>query len=91
MISLPLHELHHQLGATFTQVNGMEFVNHYESFLQEHVSLQSNAAVIDLSNRSRLCLVGGDRARFLNGQVTNNVADLKPGVGCYGRQPRTAR
>src|SRR6185295_19092903 len=41
------------------------------------------AGVLDLSFRSRLCLTGSDRQRFLNGQVTNNVKDLAVGQGCY--------
>jgi len=36
-----------------------------------------------MSFRSRLCLLGADRQKFLNGQVTNNVKDLKVGEGCY--------
>ena len=39
--------------------------------------------MIDLSFRSRLCLVGADRARFLHGQVTNDVKKLRVGEGCY--------
>ena len=41
------------------------------------------AGVIDLSFRSRICLVGADRARFLHGQVTNDVKKLRAGEGCY--------
>ena len=41
------------------------------------------AGVMDLSFRGRLCLTGADRVRFLNGQVTNNVKDLRAGEGCY--------
>ena len=41
------------------------------------------AGVIDLSFRGRMCLTGADRARLLNGQVTNNVKDLRVGQGCY--------
>src|ERR1700683_3726722 len=29
------------------------------------------------------CRRGADRVRLLNGQVTNNVKDLRPGEGCY--------
>jgi len=39
--------------------------------------------VLDFSFRSRLCLVGADRVRFLHGQVTNDVKKLRPGEGCY--------
>ncbi len=83
MTPLPLHELHQQLGGTFAEIDGLEVVDHYGSFLDEHRSLKEGAVVIDLSSRSRLCLVGGDRQRFLNGQVTNDVAKLKTGDGCY--------
>jgi tRNA-modifying protein YgfZ len=38
---------------------------------------------VDLSGRGRLGVTGQDRQRFLNGQVTNNVKDLRPGEGCY--------
>ena len=53
-----------------------EFELHYQY-------LRKSAGVIDLSARSRVCVTGADRQRFLNGQVTNNVKDLKVGQGCY--------
>jgi len=37
----------------------------------------------DLSDRTKLRLTGADRVRYLNGQVTNNVASLRPGETCY--------
>ena len=83
MNSLVLHELHRGLNARFTEVNGMEAVEHYGDPLAEHVALREAAGLLDLSFRSRLCLTGADRQKFLNGQVTNNVKDLKVGEGCY--------
>jgi folate-binding protein YgfZ len=50
----------------------------------EHSALREAAGILDLSFRSRLCLTGGDRVRFLHGQVTNDVKALGPGGGCYG-------
>ena len=32
-------------------------------------------AIVDLSDRAKLQLQGPDRVRYLNGQVTNNVAN----------------
>src|SRR3989442_1182111 len=83
MNSLLLHELHHGLNAHFTEVSGMEVVEHYGDPLAEHAALREAAGLLDLSFRSRLCLTGADRQKFLNGQVTNNVKDLKAGEGCY--------
>jgi len=49
----------------------------------DYTFLRDSAGVIDLTSRGRLCVAGPDRVRFLNGQVTNNVKDLKAGEGCY--------
>ena len=38
---------------------------------------------MDLSFRSRICLTGADRVRFLHGQVTNDIKRLQVGSGCY--------
>jgi glycine cleavage system aminomethyltransferase T len=83
MNALALHEFHDGLKARFTEVNGREVVEDYGDWLAEHRALGESAGVLDLSFRGRICLAGADRARFLNGQVTNNVKDLRPGSGCY--------
>src|SRR3989454_7772442 len=83
MNALELHKIHDGLNARFTEVGGMEVVEHYGDPLAEHAALHEAVGLLDLSFRSRLCLTGADRQKFLNGQVTNNVKDLKIGEGCY--------
>ena len=83
MSALTLHEFHEGLNARFAQVNGCEVVNDYGDAAAEHAALGSAAGVLDLSFRGRICLTGADRVRLLNGQVTNNVKDLRAGQGCY--------
>jgi folate-binding protein YgfZ len=83
MNQLMLHEFHHGLGARFAELNGAQIVNDYGDWLAEHAALRETAGVIDFSFRSRICLVGADRARFLHGQVTNDVKKLRVGEGCY--------
>jgi tRNA-modifying protein YgfZ len=39
--------------------------------------------LIDLSDRAKLRVTGPDRIRFLNGQLTNDIANLKPGISAY--------
>jgi folate-binding protein YgfZ len=41
------------------------------------------AATIDRSDRGRIVVSGADRASYLQGLLTNDVAVLKPGEGCY--------
>ena len=83
MIPLPLHEFHHSLGARFAGLDGAEIVNDYGDWLAEHAALRQSAGVLDFSFRSRICLTGADRVRFLHGQVTNDVKKLRVGEGCY--------
>ncbi len=78
-----LHEFHHSLGARFAELNGTEIVNDYGDWLAEHTALRRSVGVLDLSGRSRICLTGADRVRFLHGQVTNDVKKLRIGEGCY--------
>lgn len=83
MEQLLLRELHHELNAHFTELNGAEIVSDYGDTIAEHVALRESVGVLDLSFRGRICLTGADRVRFLHGQVTNDVKKLKPGEGCY--------
>jgi folate-binding protein YgfZ len=83
MNPLMLHEFHHGLRAQFTELDGAEIVNDYGDWLAEHAALRETAGVIDLSFRSRICLTGADRIRFLHGQVTNDAKKLRVGEGCY--------
>jgi folate-binding protein YgfZ len=50
---------------------------------EEFIALTETAGWLDLSNRSRLCLLGADRAKFLHGQVTNDINGLAEHTGCY--------
>src|SRR4051812_39595734 len=49
----------------------------------DYEALIGRAAFIDFSSRGRVCLTGADRQAFIDGQVTNNVKDLRVGQGCY--------
>lgn len=83
MNSLALHEFHHSLNGRFGELNGMEVVAQYGDTAAEYRALRESAGVLDFSFRSRLCLTGADRVRFLHGQVTNDIKRLRVGEGCY--------
>ena len=51
--------------------------------LEPYRAARRGAAFIDLSERGRLVLTGADRASYLQGLLTNDVAALGPGEGCY--------
>jgi len=49
----------------------------------EFAALVSDCALYDLSRRAKIAVTGGDRLRWLNGMVTNNIRDLAVGHGIY--------
>jgi len=49
----------------------------------EFEALHSGCGVYDLGFRAKISLAGGDRMRWLNGMVTNNIRDLAVGHGVY--------
>jgi tRNA-modifying protein YgfZ len=49
----------------------------------EHRALTAGCGLLDRSERGKLALSGSGAVEFLNGQVTNELADLRPGEGCY--------
>ncbi|HTV63853.1 MAG TPA: glycine cleavage T C-terminal barrel domain-containing protein [Verrucomicrobiae bacterium] len=55
----------------------------YGDTLAEYKAMRESAGVLDLGLRSRICVVGNDRVRFLHGQITNDVKKLRVGEGCY--------
>jgi folate-binding protein YgfZ len=83
MAPLALHDFHQSRKAIFSPQNGFDAVASYGSTEAEYLSLTREAALIDLSFRSRLCLLGADREKFLHGQVTNEILRLPVGQGTY--------
>jgi tRNA-modifying protein YgfZ len=60
------------VGATDTDITGAE-----------HRTLTEGCGLLDRSERGKLALSGAGAIEFLNGQVTNELADLRPGEGRY--------
>ncbi|HEY3828423.1 MAG TPA: glycine cleavage T C-terminal barrel domain-containing protein [Solirubrobacteraceae bacterium] len=49
----------------------------------EYEALVTGCGLVDRSERGKLALTGSGAVEFLNGQVTNELADLHPGEGRY--------
>ncbi|HEV2981826.1 MAG TPA: glycine cleavage T C-terminal barrel domain-containing protein [Solirubrobacteraceae bacterium] len=49
----------------------------------EYRALREGCGLVDRSERGKLALTGADAVEFLNGQVTNELADLRAGDGRY--------
>ncbi len=83
MKTLSLHEIHRSLGAHFTQVLEWEVPSHYGDAWEEHLAVRKKAGIVDLSYRGLIRVTGADRAKFLQGLITNDVMALTEGQGLY--------
>jgi folate-binding protein YgfZ len=72
-----------RLGAPETQPHRAEAPADFGDVRAEFQALISGCGVYDLGSRAKLLLTGGDRVRWLNGMVTNNIRDLAHGRGVY--------
>ncbi len=80
---LPLHAIHLSSGAKFTDIGGWLLPESFTDPVEENLAVRNNVGVMDLSNRGYIKIGGPDRASFLQGIVTNDVGNMKPGKGLH--------
>jgi folate-binding protein YgfZ len=51
--------------------------------LRQYESARKRAGLIDRSDRGKIAVAGSDHVSFLHAMLTNDIAALKPGTGCY--------
>ena len=72
-----------ELGAAVCEYRGATVAARFSDPQAEFAALRGECAVFDLGYRAKLSLTGGDRVRWLNGMVTNNIRDLAADRGVY--------
>src|SRR5580765_6081995 len=70
-------------AASVGEYRGAATAAHFGDPHAEFMALHTTCGVYDLGFRAKILLTGGDRVRWLNGMVTNNVRDLAAGQGVY--------
>ncbi len=63
---------------SYPQIDG-----HHRHIARRVPVLTEGCGLVDRSERGKLALTGSGAAEFLNGQVTNELTDLRPGEGRY--------
>ncbi|MGB8011956.1 MAG: folate-binding protein [Terriglobales bacterium] len=70
-------------GASAAEHSGSSPVQDFGDTRAEFQALLSGCGLYDLAGRAKMAVTGGDRVRWLNGMISNNVRDLAPGHGVY--------
>jgi folate-binding protein YgfZ len=83
-IRSPFAEREKVAGARFGERSGVEVPECFAGLQREYEAVRAAAGLLDLSFRGLLELTGGERLRWLNGQITADVKALRPGEGTLG-------
>jgi folate-binding protein YgfZ len=77
----PFAEQERATGAVFVERFGVELPEHFGDPALEYAAVRKAAGLVDMSFRGLVTLTGADRLRWLNGQITNDVKNLRAGEG----------
>ena len=79
----PLSTFHQSNGAVFAERQGWLLPIHFGNASAEYKAVRSAAGLIDRCHRGLLQVTGPDRFSFLQGMLSNDLRDIKPGEGQY--------
>jgi len=69
--------------AEVREYRGADVAARFGESQNEYLALLNGCGIYDLGFRAQLSITGGDRVRWMNGMVTNNIRDLAVGHGAY--------
>jgi aminomethyltransferase len=83
MTTLPLHQQHQALGATFQNDGDWEIPTHYGNPQLEYGALHTSASLADISFRGNMIVTGDDRITWLQSIISQDILPLQTGQGRY--------
>lgn len=72
----PLHQLHVEGGASFTDFGGWQMPVRYSSDLAEHHAVRTAAGLFDISHMAQFTVSGDQAAAFLDAAITADVSRI---------------
>lgn len=79
----PLHELHVEAGALFTDFAGWQMPVRYSSDLAEHHAVRTAAGLFDLSHMGEIVVVGSEAAEALDYALAGKLSAIAEGQAKY--------
>ena len=72
----PLHRIHVDAGASFTDFAGWQMPVRYTSDLAEHHAVRTAAGIFDISHMAEISVGGPDAAKFLDYALAGNISAI---------------
>jgi aminomethyltransferase len=82
-ITSPLHELHEEMGATFTEFAGFTMPVQFSSIKDEHLSVRKQVGIFDVSHMSNIWISGKDAAALLTKTTIEDASRFGLGKSQY--------
>jgi aminomethyltransferase len=82
-ITSPLHKLHEELGATFTEFAGFTMPVQFSSIKDEHLSVRKGVGIFDVSHMSNVWISGKDAAALLSKTTIEDASRFGSGKSQY--------
>ena len=79
----PLHDIHVELGASFTDFAGWLMPVRYSSDLAEHHAVRTAAGIFDISHMAEIRVTGPDAPAFLDHALAGLISDVAVGRAKY--------
>jgi len=79
----PLHAIHADLDASFTEFGGWEMPVEFDSIRTEHAAVRESAGIFDVSHMGELVVSGPDATELMGRLTTNDVTELDAGDTQY--------
>lgn len=79
----PLHQVHVDAGASFTDFAGWQMPVRYSSELEEHHAVRNAAGLFDLSHMAEIIVTGPEAAAFLDYALCGKISAIAVGQAKY--------
>ncbi len=79
----PLHTVHKQLNATFTEFAGYEMPVQYTSIKDEHLTVRETVGVFDVSHMSNVWITGKDAEKLISLTTVEDASKIPDGKSQY--------
>ncbi|MBN2602561.1 MAG: glycine cleavage system aminomethyltransferase GcvT [Candidatus Thermoplasmatota archaeon] len=79
----PLHEIHKELGAKFTEFAGFEMPIQYSSIKDEHLTVRKKVGLFDVSHMSNLWITARDAEKLISLTTVEDASRIANGMSQY--------
>ena len=83
MPASPIHAVHEEFGARFTDFGGWTMPVQYTGVIDEHSAVRTSAGVFDVSHLGRFEVAGPGAVDLVRRQLCNDIAKVAPGRAQY--------